>query len=88
MTTKWSEQFHIDNPELPQLRTIVENYTKGSDLSKDQVDSLCESISNLILETVPELVYVDHSNSLLWETGFEDCTKRFLINLEQIGIKK
>lgn len=87
MTIKWSEQFPIDNPELPQLRTVIKNSIKENNLSEEQIDTLHENISKLIIETVPELVYIDHSDSLLWETGFEDCSKRILINLKQIGIK-
>jgi hypothetical protein len=87
MTTKWSEQFPIDNPVLPQLRTVIENSTKENNLSEEQINILHGNISKLILETVPELVYIDHSDSLLWETGFEDCSKRILINLKQIGIE-
>jgi hypothetical protein len=87
MTTKWSEQFPTDNPELPQLRTVIKNSIKENNLSEEQINTLHENISKLIIETVPELVYIDHSDSLLWETGFEDCSKRILINLKQIGIK-
>ncbi|HAT68560.1 MAG: hypothetical protein A2481_02455 [Candidatus Yonathbacteria bacterium RIFOXYC2_FULL_47_9] len=88
MTTKYSEEFKADNPVLPQLREVVEESVKGSNLSQEQIDAICKNVGALILETVPELVFTNMSDSFLFEGGFEECTKQSFINLKNIGIEK
>ncbi|MFA6608459.1 MAG: hypothetical protein WCT07_00925 [Candidatus Paceibacterota bacterium] len=86
MTIKWSEQFKPDNKELPTLLETIEKSLVESKLSKEEIKSLHKNISELILETVPEIVWVDHSDSFLFEGGFEESSKQLLINLSKIGI--
>mgnify|MGYP001608704962 CR=1 FL=1 len=88
MTTKYSEEFKADNPTLPQLRKVIEDSIKGSDLSQEQIDTVCNNVGSLILETVPELIFINASDSFLFESGFEECTKQSLLNLKKIGIEK
>ena len=87
VTTKWSEVFEMKNPVLPQLSDVIKSSLKDLELSQDRIDFLCRDVGKLVIETVPELVYVDASDSFLYETGFEDCTKYMHLNLEKIGIK-
>lgn len=88
MTTKWSEQFTPDNKELPTLLEVIEKSLVETKLSKEEIKNLHKNISELILETVPEIVWVDHSDSFLFEGGFEESSKQLLINLSKIGIEK
>ncbi len=88
MTTKWSEQFTTDNKDLPSLLEVIEKSLAVSKLSKEEIDSLHKNISELILETVPEIVWVDNSDSFLFEGGFEESSKQLLVNLSKIGIEK
>ncbi len=87
MTTKWSEQFKPDNKELPTLLETIEKSLVESKLSKEEINSLHKNISELILDVVPEIVFIDPSDSFLFEGGFEECTKQMFINLEKIGVK-
>lgn len=86
MTTKYSEEFRAENQELPQLREVVERSLKEGKFTQEQVDTICKNVGNLIIETVPELVYTNMSDSYRFEGGFEECTKQFLLNLKKIGI--
>lgn len=86
MTTKYSDHVPVDNPELPQIREVVEKSLQGVDISKEQTDKLLEAISSLVVETIPELVFVEMSSSFLWEGGFEEASKQARLNLEKIGI--
>lgn len=88
MTTKYSVEYESDNPLLPQLREVVAESVKGSRMTKEQIDTLCENVGRLVLETVPELVFIEMSDSFLFESGFEECTKQTFINLEKIGISQ
>lgn len=87
MTTKYAQEFKADNPTLPLLRTTIENVVENSNLSEDQINALHDSVSKLILETVPELVFIEMSDSFLWEGGFEECSKQMVVNLKKIGIE-
>ena len=88
MTTKYCEESEWANPTLPQLRDVIKESVKGAGLSQEQIDSICKNVGNLILETVPELVIMNMSDSGLFETGFEECTKQSFLNLKKIGIEK
>lgn len=86
MTTKYSDSIPVTNPELPQIREVVEKALEGVDISKEQTDKLLEAISKLVVETIPELVFIDMSDSFLREGGFEECSKQVRLNLKKIGI--
>lgn len=86
MTTKYSEEFKVDEKKLPQLSKVVKESLKDVNLTQEQVDTLCGDIENLILEAVPELVYTNMSDSYRFEGGFEECTKQLFINLKKIGV--
>lgn len=86
MTTKYSDSIPVTNPELPQIREVVEKSLEGVDISEEQKDKLLDAIGKLVLETIPELVFIDASDSFLYEGGFEECSKQVRLNLEKIGI--
>ena len=86
MTFHYSESYSTENPGLPLLRSVIEKST-GESLTKDQIDQLCEKIGALISDTVPILGYMDISDTMLYESGFEKCTDIMIENLKRIGIE-
>jgi hypothetical protein len=86
--SKYSEDLKIENKDLPTLYSVIEASAGYGVLSPDQLNTIHSNVSRLMLEVIPELVYLNMSDSYRFEGGFEECTKQFFINLEKIGVSK